>query len=194
MDAAALWIAFVSAIGTCGAALFAGFAMVNSSKAQKAARLAAERADKAQSEALEAWRATASALENSNELSRRAARARFGNALNKIGHNMLAARISGLSGIGEYPEMSSELGALGELEFASAQKSARKLTRWVGDFTRSIDLDSTASLLEAMVLFGDRVRGWVDDPELAMSQIRVDSRLPEQIPNPTDSADWRVKD
>ncbi|GAA3883938.1 hypothetical protein GCM10022381_27660 [Leifsonia kafniensis] len=193
MEAATLWIAFVSAVGTGGAAIFAGFAMANSAKAEAAAAKSATRAEKAQAQALDAWKASAAALEQANSRAERAARAPLGHALNDLGKNILSARFSRASELGRYPGRVEEAAALGPLQFAAGHPSARKVTRWVGEFAESVPLRDPASMLGAMSLIGDRVRDWVADPDSTMTAIRADPKVPESAITPGDSAEWRVE-
>jgi hypothetical protein len=199
MNDVPLWLQVAVAIATVVAAVTALIASISSGVSSRAAVAA-------QADANAAWKRTAEALGEANELTRlnheaeaaergRLRRAPLGAALGNFAVSVLSARFSHAPE--EFVKRISDEAyrEIGDLQTASDAHTAPKFTRWVTVFATRIPLEGLGAedFLRLSNVLAARERDWVTNPEAAMAAIRADPIviLDEKI-SPDDPYDYRV--
>ncbi len=169
MEAAALWISLVAALGTGAAAIIAWTARADALKAQ-------ENAEAAQGAAVDAWQRAAGALEKANDIQlkmsedaisrdRLQTRTAIGEALRRW-YTEHAIRLA----MGRTPSISErkEKRDLGLRLSGAGEPGAASVAVALDVAMRDIKLGDVDSALKASVGVMEEVRSWIRDPEAYM--------------------------
>ena len=75
------------------------------------------------------------------------------------------------------PESRAELSRMMTLQVATGERTARKITRWVGAYMKFHPAFSSADRVSMHVHVSERLSEWADNPESAMESIRAEDPI-----------------